>query len=231
MLWKLSFSFSCVHLTMTTCAPAKTVQQNFSLTLSICKHSRQLDTRCRPCTPHSRRQIYVQKEPCVFAVRSRLRNVKSLQTLHQFWSGFELRCLLPPNASVSPHQKQSTRVHVKKRVREWARFCFLTLQNDEWWLLQAETVGTHGQRAPVDSWSHPAAEKAVVKYSSMLQDPTCVDRLATRALVPNSFFTCYVILLPKWTHSFCRCQSNGGGGGACLWDHMTCWIPTCVAVN
>lgn len=109
---------------MTTCAPAKTVQQNFSLTLSICKHSRQLDTRCRPCTPHSRRQIYVQKEPCVFTVRSRLRNVKSLQTLHQFWSGFELRCLLPPNASVSPHQKQPTRVHVKKRGRRVSSFLF-----------------------------------------------------------------------------------------------------------
>lgn len=56
---------------------------------------------------------FMFKRSCVLAVRSWLRNVKSLQTLHQFWSGFELRCLLPSNASALPYQEQPTREQAK----------------------------------------------------------------------------------------------------------------------
>lgn len=241
----------------------------FSLTLSICKHSPQLDTPCRPCTPRSRRQIYVQKEPCVFAVRSRLRNVKSLQTLHQFWSGFELRCLLPPNASASPHREQPTREQAKinkkiegreselvfvywlSEVGVWLMWChgetfvFLCVWA-EWGAAVVVGLKCSNSRRRVKEFQWavglnqqlPARRPWKIHRKIFLlftrQNPTCVDRLLrqTRGLVPNSFFTCCIILLPKWTPppGSCRCQSNGGGG-VCLWDHMTHWIPTCVAVN
>lgn len=66
---------------------------------------------------------------------SQLQNIESLQTLHEFWSGFEPCCLLPLNAAVSPREEQPK-----------GRACFCLCLRWSWNMIDVMSSGTVLQR-------------------------------------------------------------------------------------
>lgn len=208
---------------MTTYASAKTGQQNFSLTLSICKQSPGPDTRCHPCTTRSRRQIYVQKDLCLLVVRSWLRNVKIAPNftavLIWLWTALFtpsecLRNALPGKAKERASEKgrESELVFVYwflKLEYDWCDvmgnfYFFACFANQRVAVVAGLSRSNSPQRVKEFQWAvgltqqlparRPRKMCRQIYLRVTLPNPTCMDRLT---LVPNSCFTCSVILLPK----------------------------------
>lgn len=116
-----------------TNASARTVQKNALLTLSICKHCPQFCTQSRLKLDTAEADL-CSKE-AVVSLGSQLQNIESLQTLHEFWSGFEPRCLLPLNAAVSPREEQPK-----------GRVCFCLCLRRSWSMIDVMSSGTVLQR-------------------------------------------------------------------------------------
>lgn len=67
---------------------------------------------------------------------SQLQNPESLQTLREFWSGFETCRLLPPNAAVSPREE-----------RPKGRACFCLCLRCSWNMIDVMSSGSVLQRS------------------------------------------------------------------------------------
>lgn len=243
---------------MTTCTPANRVQQKFSLTLSICKHSPQLDTFAG-CALHTVEGRFMFKRSRVCSSLDHgcgTSNRSKLYTSFDLALNYAVYSLWTPRHRLTRNSRRESKR--KKRERAWACFCLLTLRSwnmidvmsretlyflrvsAEWWVAVVAGLNCSNSRQRVKEfqWAVGLAQQPTPRrprkilrkifFRVIRQNPICVDRLLlqTQALVRNSFFTCCVTLLPV----ACRCQSNGGGG-VCLWDLMTRWIPTCVAIN